>query len=202
MSDLYELQAKLAQVSLAKMLAEQKGDYQQAATLEQVANGIGYLIAQERSKYSYLISSNETVTITNIETEAIKRIQSDQEFVQFIFEELDAASHGNNESRKFVADSGIDQKYFMNALDQHSTVDREGGAQQLLNYVCILAANNDQERATSIRIKVVTHLIELAKNKGLLDPYLISKASKGTGCMIMLAPLISITLCLTLVAIA
>ena len=73
---------------------------------------------------------------------------------QFILEELDGASKGNEASKRFASDSGIARENYLNAL-RNSTpeVDGPGGPQQLILGLCLeLSKNPDQMAAFRCKI--------------------------------------------------
>lgn len=120
-------------------------------------------------KFKPYVGNNITETEDNIYHGVLSLIANDDEYVRFIFEELDAASHGNDVARQFAMNSGINSSHFSGLLKSPSSIDRAGGPQQF--FVSSLVSIFGSDNVLPHRINIVKKLIENGMNKGILSKY-------------------------------
>lgn len=82
---------------------------------------------------------------------------------QFIYEELEAASYGNDEAKQFVEKSGVDKLYYINAM-KNSLPEVDGSfenPQQMLHLLSFQIKNSRNENLlVSIRLLVVDKIMK------------------------------------------
>lgn len=94
-----------------------------------------------------------------IAKEVDKRIKSFEVAKQFILEELEAASQGNNTAKKFVENSGISNIEYANAMkNSFDEVDGADGPQEFLVMACMQLNNIDLMVET--RLQVVNFIMK------------------------------------------
>lgn len=89
-----------------------------------------------------------------------QKITSEDVAMQFVLEELEAASQGNDIARLFATTSGFDEDDYLGAMkNSFEAVDGVDGPQQaLLNYCSMLFP--DMDLALELRIKTVDHIMK------------------------------------------
>lgn len=90
-----------------------------------------------------------------------QKIISEDIAIQFILEELEAASQGNQNARLFASTSGFDEDDYKGAMyNSFEEVDGENGPQQEILNMCMMLYPN-QELMTELRIKTVDHIMKI-----------------------------------------
>lgn len=90
-----------------------------------------------------------------------QKIQSEDVAMQFVLEELEAASQGNHHARQFVLSSGFDEDDYKGAMyNSFEEVDGEDGPQQEILNLCMMLYPN-QELMAELRIKTVDHIMKI-----------------------------------------
>lgn len=90
-----------------------------------------------------------------------QKIISEDIAIQFILEELEAASQGNQNARLFASTSGFDEDDYKGAMyNSFEEVDGENGPQQEILNMCMRLYPN-QELMTELRIKTVDHIMKI-----------------------------------------
>lgn len=89
---------------------------------------------------------------------------------QFVYEELDAAAKGNDESKQFVNKSGVKDVLYHNAMKRSlPEVDGENGPQQLLLSKCLNLLNETNNKDLIAKIRLIT--IEMIMSKWRIGKY-------------------------------
>lgn len=88
-------------------------------------------------------------------------IPSEDIAMQFILEELDAASNGNEMAKQFVAFSGFDEDDYKDAMkNSFEDVDGASGPQQELTRICFNLYQN-QDLMITLRLRVVDNIMKI-----------------------------------------
>lgn len=110
------------------------------------------------------MNTHEYSLAKNIFEQVSKTINSQRVAKQFILEELDAGSQGNEAAREFVKNSGFKKEEYENAMNNSfNKVDGPNGPQQTLLKSCIILGDIDLTVKT--RILVTQMIIEKYKNE-------------------------------------
>lgn len=92
-----------------------------------------------------------------------QKILSEDVAMQFILEELEAASQGNELARIFAENSGFDEDDYIGAMyNSFEEVDGENGPQQEILNLCMMLYP-DQDLMADLRIKTVDNIMEYWK---------------------------------------
>lgn len=123
------------------------------------SDGLDYLSRLHPDVY-FLIQENFYNQLSELVYKAVSsRIKSEEVAYQFIIEELEAASMGNEEAEAFVAASQLYIEEIQDSMaNSSSLVDGADGPQQTLTRL-IMSLNLDMTYATSIRIRVVKKIM-------------------------------------------
>lgn len=90
-----------------------------------------------------------------------KKISSENVAIQFILEELEAASQGNHHAREFALSSGFDEDDYKGAMyNSFEEVDGPDGPQQEILNLCMMLYPN-QELMAELRIKTVDQIMKM-----------------------------------------
>lgn len=172
MADDYENRAELARMEILARMLESIGEKDDVREIRKVIDRKKARIeAEYQVTYSRFKGRTAEETENTIFNEVLARIGNDEEFVQFLFEELDGASKGNDYSKNFAKNCGIASRYYNGALDGNSVIDREDGPQQFLS-LSIYTIFGEPQISVRNRINVVKRFIELGKQKGILSKYM------------------------------
>jgi len=89
-----------------------------------------------------------------------QKIPSEDVAIQFILEEIEAASQGNELSKIFANNSGFDEDNYIGAMS-HSfeEVDGENGPQQEILTLCMMLYSN-QNLMAELRVKTVDNIMK------------------------------------------
>lgn len=88
-----------------------------------------------------------------------QKISSEDVAIQFILEELEAASQGSERSKNFVKTSGFDENDYLGAMhNSFEEVDGPNGPQQEISNLCMMLFP-DQALMTELRIRTVDILM-------------------------------------------
>ena len=88
------------------------------------------------------------------------KIKNREDRLQFILEELDGASQGNNKARDFARNSGIPASKYAGALDRsYPAVDGPDGPQQFLR-MASMRLMSDQELMVDFTLAVVRRIMD------------------------------------------
>ena len=99
----------------------------------------------------------------------IEKIESNDDAIQFVLEEIDAATHGNKEAFEFSKSVAINPLYFVDSMGRSkASVDGPNGPQQFLLRCCI--AMNDIELSCKFRIAVVKAIIHHYQIANINEP--------------------------------
>jgi hypothetical protein len=91
------------------------------------------------------------------------KIPSEDVAIQFILEELEAASQGNATAKLFASTSGFDEDDYKGAmLNSFEEVDGDNGPQQEILNLCMMLYTN-QNLMTELRIKTVDNIMKAWK---------------------------------------
>lgn len=176
MTDQYDELSKIQSLHFLIEVNKSLGNYNKAQAYE---NELLVLLQQKRIReraefinYSRFVGSSDDETDDNIFNEVLTLIRNEDEFVRFVFEELDAASLGEGIAIDFVNECGIDARYYKGALSSASSIDRAGGPQQVLTS----AVNSIYGEANRVitcfhRIKIVKKFIRYGMKNGYLNKY-------------------------------
>lgn len=112
-----------------------------------------------------------------------ENIGSEEIAIQFILEELDAASKGNAQAINFVSHSGFDEEDYASAM-QHSFEEVDGveGPQQFLHGIT-MALYPDQNMMIQLRIKIIDRIMqiwEIGRYKKILKDSVKTRILKET----------------------
>lgn len=89
---------------------------------------------------------------------------------QFVYEELDAARHGNDEAMHFVAKSGVKEALYLNAMSRSlPEVDGVNSPQQILLFKCLIPIMNEDNRDLTTKIRMLT--VQKVMNKYSIGKY-------------------------------
>ncbi len=89
-----------------------------------------------------------------------KKILTEDIAIQFILEEIEAASQGNEMARQFALSSGYDEDDYKGAMyNSFEEVDGANGPQQEILNLCMMLYPN-QNLMTELRIKTVDHIMK------------------------------------------
>ncbi len=92
-----------------------------------------------------------------------QKIPSEDIAIQFILEELEAASQGNDKAKSFAFNSGFDENDYLGAMyNSFEEVDGEGGPQHELLNLCLMLYP-DQDLMAELRIKTVDNIMKYWK---------------------------------------
>lgn len=92
-----------------------------------------------------------------------QKIPSEDVAIQFILEEIEAASHGNELARIFAENSGFDEDDYIGAMNNSfEEVDGEDGPQQEILNLCMML-HPDQDLMADLRIKTVDNIMKYWK---------------------------------------
>lgn len=95
--------------------------------------------------------------VTNFFYEVNKHITSSFVAKQFVYEELDAARHGNDDAVHFVNKSGVKEELYTNAMQRSlPEVDGASGPQQTLLFKCIMPIMNEDNRDLITKVRILT----------------------------------------------
>lgn len=90
-----------------------------------------------------------------------QKIQSEDVALQFILEELEAASQGNHHAQQFAISSGFDEDDYKGAMyNSFEEVDGTDGPQQEILNLCMMLYPN-QDLMAELRIKTVDHIMKI-----------------------------------------
>ncbi len=90
-----------------------------------------------------------------------QRIKSEDVAIQFVLEELEAASQGNENARLFAETSGFEEDDYVGAMNNSfEEVDGEDGPQQEILNLCMMLYPN-QELMVELRTKTVDHIMKI-----------------------------------------
>ena len=93
----------------------------------------------------------------NIFHDVDKKISSEYIAKQFVYEELDAARQGNDEAKHFVAMSGVNEEFYLDAMHRSlPEVDGANSPQQILVFHCLKPMMDDNNRDLIAKIRVLT----------------------------------------------
>ena len=116
-------------------------------------------------KEKFTSTTNPKLEVQNQNVEAVtnlimSKIKSKEIAYQFILEELEGATLGNEAATRFVKESGIDPSEFKGALlNSIPEVDGEGGPQQTLISFS-MKLSSDTDRMVKFRVDVVDKIME------------------------------------------
>lgn len=89
-----------------------------------------------------------------------QKISSEDVATQFILEEIEAASKGNEEAKLFAQTSGFDESDYLGAMyNSFEEVDGANGPQQEILNLCVMLYPN-QQLMTELRIKTVDNIMK------------------------------------------
>lgn len=89
-----------------------------------------------------------------------QKIHSEDIAIQFVLEELEAASQGNDSARQFALSSGFDEDDYKGAMcNSFEEVDGANGPQQEILKLCMMLYPN-QQLMTELRIKTVDNVMQ------------------------------------------
>lgn len=89
-----------------------------------------------------------------------QKIPSEDVAIQFVLEELEAASQGNEMAKLFASTSGFDEDDYEDAMNNSfEEVDSANGPQQLISNLCMMLYP-DQNLMTELRIKTVDNIMK------------------------------------------
>lgn len=92
-----------------------------------------------------------------------EKIQNEDVAIQFVLEEIEAASHGNEIARQFASNSGYEKDDFKGAMhNSFEEVDGKDGPQQEILNLCMMLYPN-QQLMTELRIKTVDNIMKIWK---------------------------------------
>lgn len=117
---------------------------------------------KQESKLKRIIEEDGLTATINMLTDLTnQKISSKKVALQFVLEELDGASQGNETSIAFARNSGFSEDEYENAI-MNSIVDVDGsdGPQAFLN---ILIELNDRELMSKMRIAIVDNIMQIWK---------------------------------------
>lgn len=81
---------------------------------------------------------------------------------QFVLEELDAASKGNNTAQHFVANSGIQPNEYIGTMNNSfEEVDGVNGPQMFLNNLMMSQLMHNRDLMTSFRIAITDKIMQI-----------------------------------------
>ena len=110
------------------------------------------------------MKTHEYILAKSIFEQVSKTINSQRVAKQFILEELDAASQGNEMAIQFVKSSGFKKEEYENAMNNSfNEVDGPNGPQQTLLKNCMILG--DMDLMVKTRILVTQMIIEKYKNE-------------------------------------
>ena len=90
-----------------------------------------------------------------------QKITSEDIAIQFVLEELEAASKGNDTAQLFAKTSGFDKDDYEGSMsNSFEEVDGPNGPQQELLNLCMMLYPN-QDLMVELRIKVVDHIMKI-----------------------------------------
>ena len=193
MLDQYDELSKIAKLRYLIETHKSLGDYSKAYVYEQEL----FLLPQQKQereqmeffKYRNFVGRTDEDTDKNIFNEVLSLIRNEEEFVRFVFEELDAASLGEGIAIKFINECGIESRFYKGTLRTASSIDRAGGPQQVLTSAINSIYGSNMEIACYHRIQVVKKFIKHGMKKGYLNKYASSSASNSGCCLIIAVPL-------------
>jgi hypothetical protein len=173
MEDQYENLSKIAQMLVLIEKLKLSGNLRDAQVWEQKLFQLMQKRQQEREQADFFkyVGSTDDETDNNIFNAVLPLIRNESEFVRFVFEELDAASHGGDFAKKFAKESGIVADYYRGALNSESTIDRAGGPQQVLSYAVMSIYGPGSEVGCFHRIQIVKKFIKYGMEMGYLLKY-------------------------------
>lgn len=176
MTDQYDELSKIESLKYFIDINKSLGNYSKAQAYE---HELLQLLLQKKireqaeiSVYRNFVGRTDEDTDDNIFKLVLSLIRNEDEFVRFVFEELDAASLGEGIALDFVNECGIDARYYKGALSSASSIDRAGGPQQFLTS----AVNSIYGEANGVitcfhRIKIVKKFIKYGMKNGYLNKY-------------------------------
>jgi|25_taG_2_1085351.scaffolds.fasta_scaffold09102_2 hypothetical protein len=140
-------------INYCESLIEQGLTKNDCATLS--SDGLDYLSRLYPDVYLLIEDNVYDQLSENVHEAVSSRIESKEVAYQFIIEELEAASMGNEEAQAFVAESHLSFEEIQGSMaNSSSLVDGADGPQQTLTRL-IMNLNLDMIYATRIRIRVV-----------------------------------------------
>lgn len=90
-----------------------------------------------------------------------QKIESEDVAIQFVLEEIEAASQGSELARQFAANSGFDEDDYKGAMyNSFEEVDGADGPRQEILNLCMMLYPN-QQLMTELRIKTVDHIMRI-----------------------------------------
>lgn len=170
MADIYQLHADLLKHKLVLTILEKEGKYLEAKAFRAKIYELEEKMQLALAQYYIYQGANAKETEDNLFNKTLDKICSNDELVQFVFEELDAASQGNAYAKNFAKTSGIDPSFYKGALSKSSSVDREGGPQQFLA-CAIIALFPNKEEGVVHKINIVKKIIAYGFEKNILNKY-------------------------------
>ena len=94
--------------------------------------------------------------------EVLQRIHSYSDALQFVFEELDAARHGNEIAISFVNNSGFKENDYFGAMNNSfEEVDGPDGPQQIL--LALITSVDNMDERVKFRIDIVDNIMQKRK---------------------------------------
>ena len=169
---------ELAKISRLRYLIEKhklSNDYNKVQALEQeLLVLLQQKLKREQTdylKYKRLIGSTDADTDNNIFNEVLSLIRNEDEFVRFVFEELDGASLGEGITIDFVKECGIAARFYKGALSSQSSIDRAGGPQQTLRSMVYSIYGSNRYTCCYHMIQIVKKIIEYGMKNGYLTKY-------------------------------
>lgn len=176
---------ELAKISTLRYLIEKhklSNDYNKAQSLEQeLLVLLQQKLKREQTdylKYKRLIGSTDADTDNNIFNEVLSLISNEDEFVRFVFEELDAASRGEGIALDFIKECGIEARFYKGTLNSLSTIDRAGGPQQVLTSALKFIYGSYMTISCYHRIQIVKKFIKYGMDKRYLTKFASSNNTK------------------------
>ena len=176
MTDQYDELSKIQSLHFLIDINKSLGNYSKAQAYE---HELLQLLLQKKireqaeiSMYRNFVGRTDEDTDDNIFKLVLSLIRNEDEFVRFVFEELDGASLGEGIALDFVNECGIDARYYKGTLSSASSIDRAGGPQQLLTSAVNSIYGEANRFITCFhRIKIVKKFIKYGMKNGYLNKY-------------------------------
>ena len=175
MSDQYDELSKIRFLNVLIDLNKSLGNYSKAQAYE---HELLQLLLQKKAReqaeistYRNFVGRTDEDTDDNIFKLVLSLIRNEDEFVRFVFEELDGASLGEGIALDFVKECGIAARFYKGALSSQSSIDRAGGPQQTLTSMVYSIYGSNRYTCCYHRIQIVKKIIEYGMKNGYLTKY-------------------------------
>ena len=175
MSDQYDELSKISFLNVLIDLNKSLGNYSKAQAYE---HELLQLLLQKKARelaeistYRNFVGRTDEDTDDNIFKLVLSLIRNEDEFVRFVFEELDGASLGEGITIDFVKECGIAARFYKGALSSQSSIDRAGGPQQTLRSMVYSIYGSNRYTCCYHMIQIVKKIIEYGMKNGYLTKY-------------------------------